>query len=282
VSSAAPTVPGDGQSIGTGRFLGADTWLRVTRANWPYRLLTLAVFAVLWQVWATAEDSLLIPTFTETMGALWRLITNPQTYNQFLISNGALAVGFMISLGLGIPIGLAMGRFRTAEKFTDVYVSILIVTPMAALIPILLMSVGIDFSARVVVVVLFSIPMVIVNSRAGVRQVDPAQIEMARSFRCSERQIWTRVLLPGSVPSIMTGVRIGLGRAVTGMVIVELLLVSVGIGRLILRYQSTFRPAELYAVIILVVIEALALISIARWVERRAAAWSSATRAFKE
>jgi NitT/TauT family transport system permease protein len=175
-----------------------------------------------------------------------------------------------------------MGRFPAAERFTDVYVSILIVTPMAALIPILLMSVGIDFSARVVIVVLFSIPMVIVNSRTGVRQVDPAQIEMSRSFGCGERQIWTRVLLPGSVPSIMTGVRIGLGRAVTGMVIVELLLVSVGIGRLILRYQSTFRAAELYAVIILVVIEALILISIARWVERRAAAWASTTRAFKE
>jgi NitT/TauT family transport system permease protein len=282
VSSAAPTVPSNGQSLGTGRFLGADTWLRVTRANWPYRLLTLAIVAVLWQVWATQEDSLLIPTFTETVGALWRLISNPQTYNSFLISNSALVVGFAISLALGIPIGLMMGRFPAAERFTDVYINILIVTPMAALIPILLMSVGIDFSARVVIVVLFSIPMVIVNSRAGVRQVDPAQIEMARSFGCGERQIWTRVLLPGSVPSIMTGVRIGLGRAVTGMVIVELLLVSVGIGRLILRFQSTFRAAELYALIILVVLEALILISIARWVERRAAAWASTTRAFKE
>jgi ABC-type nitrate/sulfonate/bicarbonate transport system permease component len=282
MTSAAQGVPRNGRPVGAGRVLGADTWLRVRRANWPYRLLTLVLFAVAWQWWATERDSLLIPTFTETVAAFVKLVTNPATWQQFGVSNGALVVGFLVALAAGVPIGLMMGRFRAAEQFTDVYVNILLVTPMAALIPILLMSVGIDFSARVIVVVLFSVPMIIVNSRAGVRQVDPHQIEMARSFGAGERQIWRRVLLPGALPAVMTGVRIGLGRAVTGMVIVELLLVSVGIGRLILRFQSTFRPAELYAVVILVVMEALLLISIARWLERRASAWSTSASAFKE
>ena len=138
----------------------------------------------------------------------------------------------------------------------------------------MLMSVGIGLASRVIIVVLFSVTMVIVNSRAGVRQVDPALIEMARCFGATERDIWQRILLPGSMPAIMTGVRIGLGRAITGMVIVELLLVTVGLGNLIQRYSANFQPEKLYALIIIIVLEALVLISIARWVERRAAPWA--------
>ena len=166
-----------------------------------------------------------------------------------------------------------MGRFRGAEQFTDVYVNILIVTPMAALIPLLLMSLGFTLASRVILVTLFAITMVIVNSRAGVRQVDVALLEMARSFGASEWQIWRRVLLPAALPAIMTGVRIGLGRAITGMVIVELLMVSVGIGNLILRFRGVFEYDRLYAVVVLVVIEALVLINVARAFERRATPW---------
>jgi ABC-type nitrate/sulfonate/bicarbonate transport system permease component len=121
---------------------------------------------------------------------------------------------------------------------------------------------------------MFSITMVIVNSRAGVRQVDPSFIEMARCFGANERQIWARVLLPGALPAIMTGVRIGLGRAITGMVIVELLLVSVGLGNLILRYSARFESDKLYALIIIIVAEALILISLTRRLERAVAPWS--------
>src|SRR2546429_1961112 len=85
-----------------------------------------------------------------------------------------------------------------------------------------------------------------------------------------------RVLLPASLPAIMTGVRIGLGRAITGMVIVELLMVSVGIGNLILRFRGIFEYDRLYAVVVLVVIEALVLINLARAFERRATPWVSA------
>jgi len=168
-----------------------------------------------------------------------------------------------------------MGRFRVAERAVDVYLNILLVTPMAALIPILLMSpLGLSLASRVVLVVMFSIVMVVVNSRAGVRQVDPSLIEMARSFGASERQIWWRILLPGSLPAVMTGVRIGLGRAVTGMVIVELLMVAVGIGGLILEYRGFFKADLLYGTVVIVVLEALALITVARWLERRVTPWA--------
>jgi NitT/TauT family transport system permease protein len=254
---------------------------RVLGSKWTLRLVTLLVFGAIWQWYALEVDSLLIPTFTGTMEALVELLTNldiarsNSVYDAFLISNEALLFGFALALALGIPIGLLMARFPRAERFFDPYINILLVTPMAALIPILLMSLGIGMESRILLVVLFAIPMLIVNSRAGVRQVDPALIEMATSFGAREREIWKRILLPGSLPAIMTGVRLGVGRAVTAMVIVELLMVSVGIGGLILEFRGTFRPELLYATVILVVLEALLLISIVRWLEGRIAPWAT-------
>jgi NitT/TauT family transport system permease protein len=192
----------------------------------------------------------------------------------FVISNQALVLGFAIATVVGIPLGLLIARFRAAEEYVDPYLSILLVTPMAALIPILIMSLGIGLVSRVVLVVVFAIPVVILNSRAGIRSVDPSLIEMSTSYGASERQIWREILLPGALPAIMTGVRLGLGRAITGMVIVELLMVAVGVGSLILFYRGMLEPALLYGVVVLIVLEALILVSIVRLVERRVAPWA--------
>jgi NitT/TauT family transport system permease protein len=210
------------------------------------------------------------------MAALPSLVTSGELWQRMWVSNQALILGFAAACAIGIPIGLLMGRFRGAERFANLYVNILLVTPMAAIIPIVLMSTGIRDGAllsRVILVVLFSFVMLIVNSRAGVRQVDPSVIEMARCFGASELQIWRRVLLPGSVPAVMAGVRIGLGRAVTGMVIIELLLVAVGLGNLVQRYEARMQGDLLYGLVIIIVAEALILIQAARWLERKVAPW---------
>jgi len=250
---------------------------RLGRSPWTYRLITLAILGGIWELYATAADLLLVPRFSETLIGVGTLLLDGATWSAFLISNQALVVGFTMSVILGILLGLGAARFRGIEGFVDPYLSILLVTPMAALIPILLMSLGIELASRVFLVVVFSIPVIIVNSRTGVRQVDPNLIEMATSFGAKEREIWTKILLPGSLPAIMTGVRLGLGRGVTGMVIIELLMVAVGIGGLILKFQGVFASDLLYALVVLVVIEALLLVSVVRLIERRIAPWANQT-----
>jgi NitT/TauT family transport system permease protein len=247
---------------------------RVIDWPWLYRLGGLAVVGLLWELGATAANSLLIPTFSGTLRAVAAQIVDPEVWDAFFVSNEALVWGFVASLVIGIPLGFAAARLRGVEGFVDPYISILLVVPMAGLIPILLMSLGLGLSSRVVLVFLFAFPILVVNARAGVRQVDPTLIEMATSFGASEREIWRRILLPGSLPPIMAGVRLALGRAVTAMVIVELLMVSVGIGGLILEYRGFFKSAELYGVVVLVVIEALILIAAARAIERRLTPWA--------
>jgi ABC-type nitrate/sulfonate/bicarbonate transport system permease component len=257
---------------------GLSIWRRVAASAWTWRLVTLVIVSAAWQAYATVAGSLLIPSLTDTVKAVFDLLTGGDVYRAFLISNQALAIGFVLSIVIGLPLGLVAARFALAERIMDPYISILVVTPMAALIPILLIALGLGLASRVVLVVVFAVPMVIVNSRAGVRQVDPALIEMARSFGASETEIWRRILLPGALPAVMTGIRLALGRAITGMVIVELLMVSVGIGNLILRFRGFFESGPLYAVVILVVGEALLLVNAVRWLERRVAPWAQVAR----
>lgn len=245
----------------------------VMSSAWPYRIITLLIFLAIWQVYAEFSGGLLIPTVPKTAVALVELLGSSTLWSALYVSNQALVLGFLISVVVGVPVGVLLGRFPTAEKYTNVYLNILLVTPMAAIIPLLIMSVGFGLASRVILVTVFAIVMVIVNARVGVRQVDPSLIEMARSFGASEATIWRRILIPGALPAIMTGVRLGLGRAVTGMVIVELLMVSVALGRLILQYRGMFQAASLYAVIIVILAEALILITVVGWLERRFTPW---------
>lgn len=249
-------------------------WLQVLDSDRSYQILTFLVFAVTWQVYGTFWGGLLVPTFTETVAALFQLVATPEFWNAFLVSNQSLVLGFLCAVVIGLPVGVLLGRFRLLERLTDVYLSILLVTPMAAIIPLLVMSVGFGLLSRVMLVTLFAVVMVIVNVRAGVRQVDPSLIQMARSYGAGEPQVWREVLIPGAMPAIMTGIRLGLGRAVTGMVIVELLMVSLALGGLILEFRGMFNAANLYAVIVAILLEALILISLAQWLERKVTPWA--------
>jgi len=262
---------------------GATGWRRLD-VPITYQLLTFVLFALAWQLYGTHRGGLLVPTFTETVVSLVDLLGRGEFWESMYISNQALVIGFVIAVSVGVPLGVLLGRFRTFERFTDVYLNILLVTPMAAIIPLLIMSVGFGLASRVILVTIFAIVLVIVSCRAGVRQIDPSLIEMARSYGASEAQVWRRILIPAAMPAIMTGIRLGLGRAVTGMVLVELLMVSLALGGLILEFRGMFQGGLLYATIVAILAEALILINIARWIERRATPWAqsaTSTRSFQ-
>ena len=132
---------------------------------------------------------------------------------------------------------------------------------------------GIGYPSRVLVVFLFAVVEITLNTAAGVRYVDRDLVEMGRSFKATEWRLFRKVILPASAPGIMAGVRIGTGRAVVGMVVVEILLVAVGVGRLILRYRGRFQSDNLYAVVLSLIIFGIVLLAVARRVERRVSRW---------
>jgi NitT/TauT family transport system permease protein len=146
--------------------------------------------------------------------------------------------------------------------------------PVAPLIPIVIIALGLGLAARIFIVVLFAVVFITVNTRAGVRGVEASLIEMAYSFGASEAQIWRRIVIPGAMPAIFAGMRIGLGRAITGMVMVELLLVATGLGRLLLEFSGRMQSDLVFATILVVIIEALSLLAAMQTIERRVARWA--------
>jgi NitT/TauT family transport system permease protein len=242
--------------------------------RWRARALSALALVAVWELTARWIHGLLFPTFTQTAAAFVQLLTLRQFWNALWVSHEALLLGFTIAAGLGIAAGLVMGRWPAADAFIDPYLAMFLVTPMSALIPVVILALGLKLLARTTVVALFAFAVIAVNTRTGVRTLQSEWLEMARSFGANERQLWRTIVLPGAMPSIITGLRLGLGRAFTGMVAVELLLVAVGVGRLILEYQGAFESGAVYAVIVFLVIEAVVLLRTLRAAERRLAPWA--------
>ncbi len=242
--------------------------------RWGLRLISLCVFALTWELLARVVHSLLLPTFSQTVRALAMLLVTPQLWQALWVSNQAMILGFAAAVLIGVPVGFLMARLRVAEQILDPYLNILLVTPMAALVPIMIMATGLGLFTRVLIVFSFAVVVITVNTRAGLRTVESAWIEMARSFGATELQLWRQVLLAGALPAILAGLRLGLARAISGMLFVELILLALGVGRLILDFQGGFDSANLYATIFAVVGEAVILIQALKWIEHRVTPWT--------
>jgi NitT/TauT family transport system permease protein len=219
-------------------------------------------------------ESLLLPTFSETAVALFHLVGTEALWKALWVSNQALVIGYAAALLAGLPIGVWMGASPVIGRIAGVYLTIMLMTPTAALIPLILIAVGLNTGARAIVVFLFSVPFVVLNTRAGMTEVDRSLVEMARAFCATRWQILWRAVIPATLPAMIVGARVGLSRAFTGMVMVELLLIAVGLGRLILDFQARYEAASLYAVIVVMLLEAALLMKATRWLEGYIMPWA--------
>lgn len=237
----------------------------------PSLLFALAAGAC-WELGARASASFLLPSASDTLGALGRMLASPDLWRALLVSNASLAVGLPLAVLAGVPVGLALGHSRVIERVLGVHLDLMLVTPKSALMPIVVMAFGFGLLTRAVVVALFAFPVIAVTMKAGVESLDWRLVEMARAFGARRIQIWRRVLLPGARPALATALRLGLARAVAGMISVELLLVAVGLGGMVLEFEADFDAASVYAVVLVVMAEAVLLIGLAsRWQRRHGA-----------
>lgn len=243
--------------------------------DWGLRLAVFIVAVGLWELFLRSSQNFLLPRFSEMASGLFHLLFVEARFWQALyISNQALILGFAISVVVGIPLGLLAGRFQWMDRILNPYVGVLLTMPVAPLIPIVIIALGLGIAARVFIVVLFAFVFITVNTRAGVRSVEASLIEMAKSFGANEGQIWRRIVIPGAMPAIFAGLRIGLGRAITGMVMVELLLVASGLGRLLLEFSGRMQSDLVFATVLAVIVEALALLAAMQALEKRITRWA--------
>jgi NitT/TauT family transport system permease protein len=184
-----------------------------------------------------------------------------------------LAVGFTLAICIGIVVGLLMGRFRAIEHFLDLYINALMSAPATAFVPVLIMWFGLGVQSRIAVVFLFAVFVVVINTMTGVKQVDNVLVEMARSFGAKEREVFFKIMLPAAMPAIMAGVRLGMGRAVKGMITAEMLLTLTGMGAMIMQYGSAFATDALFAVILTILIVAMITMKLVQMIDQRLTGW---------
>jgi len=237
------------------------------------RLLSLLTLGSAWEIAGRSGNAHLLPPLSKVVVVWTELLLTGQLFQALAVSLQALALGFFLSVLLGIPLGLLMGRYRRVESFLDIYMTALLTVPMISFIPFLVIAFGLGLHSRVWIVFLFAFVIVAINTAAGVRNVDPALTEMARSFGARESELFVKVILPAALPMIMAGIRLGMGRAVLGMVTSEMILAVVGFGAMIMTFGASFNSPALFATILTIVLLAVGLLGMIQYLDRRVSPW---------
>ncbi len=242
--------------------------------RWCTRLVSLVVLLGIWEIYGRAANKALFAPPSAVAAAGAEMILSGELWSYLRGSLVVLLYGFSFSLVLGIPLGVAMARSRVVGHALDWYVAAFNATPNVALVPLITLIFGFDVAAKVIVVVISAVFAIIVNTEQGVRHVDRRLLEVARSFRSTERQLWGDVVIPSALPYIAAGLRLSLGRALVGMVVAEFFTSITGIGYLIVRYSNSFQPDHLLVPIVVVMALGIILTAIMRAIEQRIAPWS--------
>jgi NitT/TauT family transport system permease protein len=238
-------------------------------------LLALAAGAGIWQYLGTTIPKTEFVGFTATMSSLWHMLTSGELPHALKESLEVFGLGLGIAFVIGFFAGLLMARIPALRIALDPYVTAFYAMPGVALIPFILAVVGFELKAKVVVVVLFGIWPILINTLEGARSVNPELLEVAASYRSSEPKLWTHVIVPYTLPYTMTGVRQSIARCLVGMIAAEFLLSSSGLGNIIYTSSERFETGKVLASIFTITILATALIGLGRALENYFARWRS-------
>jgi ABC-type nitrate/sulfonate/bicarbonate transport system permease component len=242
------------------------------------RLVSLTVVLGLWQVFGARVDPVLFTTPWAIAKAAVVMIGSGELWNYLWPSLVVLALGLTAAAIIGITMGLLLARFWVLDVALGVYITFLYSTPTVALVPLIVLWAGFETMAKVIILFLFAFFPMVINTYQGVKNVDPRLIEVGRAFRCSERQLWLNIVLPGALPFIVTGLRLAVGRGLIGMVLADLYTAISGIGYLIVRTASTYQVDKMFVPIVTLGVLGVTLTALLRLLEIKVAPWTAAGR----
>jgi len=219
-----------------------------------WRGLSLLLLAAAWEAAGRVPVSITFPTFGETMAALGRLAADGALGKAYLVTLQPLVLGLAISAGLGVVLGVAMGLWRSLEWFGAPVFIVMQAAPMAALIPLVTFVYGIGLTAKTLAVCLLAMPVIVLNSYKAVRNTNPSLLQMCRVFQGSRLQQIVKIIVPDASPVIFAGLRLGVAAGFIGVVLAELLITPTGIGDLISYHRAVADYAEMYAVILSIIV----------------------------
>jgi len=258
--------------------VAAERRRRAALHNLVIRLVSLAIFLALWQVAGSSVDPVLFTTPSKVAVAAVDMIASGELWSALWPSLLVLLMGLTLAIIFGTLLGLALARFHVLDVGLTVYITFLYSIPSVALVPLIVLWAGYETTAKVIILFLFAFFPMVINTYQGVKAVDPKLLEVGRAFRCSERQLWSNIVLPAALPFIVTGIRLAVGRGMIGMVLADLYTAISGIGYLIVRTASTFQVDKMFVPIVTLGLLGVTLTALLRFVEQRVAPWTAAGR----
>lgn len=240
-----------------------------------YALSGILVFLGIWEF--VGSSGLVNPLFTSAPSKIalagLKMFNSGDIWNDLYVSGQEFFLGFILAILVAIPFGMLLGWYRHFNYIFEPFVSAFNATPRVALTPLLIIWFGIGIWSKVVLVFLGGVFPIMINTQSGVRALDETLLRAARSFGANDRQIFRTIALPGSIPFILSGIRVGLGRALVGIVVGELLGATAGIGYEMSIAGATFQTDRLFFGVFLITAFGVIVTTIVNRIEHRFDAW---------
>jgi len=218
-------------------------------------------------------NPILFAPFSKVVMAGWGLLISGELQRHLAVSSIEFLIGFGLATLVGVALGFLMATNRFAQDVLDPWVSFFYSSPLVALIPFFILVFGVGISSKVAIIFTVAIFPILLNAFVGVRSANADLLEVGAAFNCTRAQIFTKILFPAALPFVIVGLRLGIGRALTGVVVSELFGSTAGLGWLIgTAGQSFDTPTVLFGVLMFSTI-GVAMVEGLKWVERLLAPW---------
>ncbi len=252
-------------------------WLRFYRqlANATWRSGLIVALALLWELAPRLglTDPTFLPPLSEVLAAGWTLALNGQLWEHTSISLARSLGGLLLAIVFAIPLGLAIGWYQRLGNALNPLIELLRNTAPLALLPVFLLLLGIGEVSKLSIVVYACAWPLLLNTISAVRQVDPLLVKSARTMGASSRQLFLKVILPASVPTIFVGIRLAAASAMLVLIAAEMVGAKAGLGYLIIYAQFSFLIADMYFGIIAITAIGVTLNFVLEKLESHFTAW---------
>ncbi|MFC0410150.1 ABC transporter permease [Roseomonas elaeocarpi] len=240
---------------------------------WIIRLCSVVAVIGLWEVLGRQVNPLFMSYPSAIAVAAAAMIGSGELGTALVSSLSTLILSFVIASVIGLGLGLLIGRYRAVEAATDWLVNALYSTPLVAVIPLVILWFGLGNTAKIFIVTILAVFPILINTISGVRNVPSNLVDVGTAFAANEYQVFTKIILPAALPYMMTGLRLGVGRAIIGMVVAEFFTAITGLGALIVKYGNQYDTASMFVPIFVLMFLGVILSLVVRSLERWAAPW---------
>jgi ABC-type nitrate/sulfonate/bicarbonate transport system permease component len=244
-----------------------------------YGVGAVAAALAIWQLVAALriKPAIVLPGPTDVIAAFEQLFASETIWADLATSGKELLYGLVLATAIGLPLGLLIGWYRRLAYVTGPLINFLYATPRIALTPLLIIWLGIGQTSKIAIVFLMAIFPILINTASGVQNLDSAILRVARCFGANDLQLFRTIALPGSVPFIISGLRLAVGQALIGVFVAELSGATNGVGMLMNNAGQQFQTSVVFAGLFIFALTGVVLTGALRAVEQRFAAWRPQT-----